>query len=174
MEEQIIIVDENDQQIGMGGKLKVHQDGALHRALSLYIFNDQDELMLQQRAKDKYHCGGLWTNTTCSHPRIDEDLSDAAHRRLQEEMGFDTEMKKVGEYTYKVAFENGLTEHEYVHVFIGRYNDEPNLNPEEAMNWKWIKIEELENAIKKDSNAYTYWMKKALPSVKEALAHKLV
>lgn len=169
MEEQIILVDEQDQQIGTEGKLKTHQDGALHRAYSIYIFNDQNELMLQQRAKDKYHCGGLWTNTTCSHPRADEDLVNSAHRRLKEEMGFDTEVKKIGEYIYKVSFDNGLTEHEYIHVFIGRYNQEPHLNLAEAMNWKWMKIEDLEKAIEEDPNSYTYWMKKALPLVKEAL-----
>jgi len=174
MEEQIIIVDENDQQIGMGGKLKVHQDGSLHRAFSIYIFNDQDELMLQQRAKDKYHCGGLWTNTTCSHPRIDEDLSAAAHRRLKEEMGFDTDLKKVTEFIYKVGFDNGLTEHEYLHVFIGRYNKDPQLNPEEVQGWKRIKIEELEKEIEENPKAYTYWMEKTLPFINEALANKLV
>jgi isopentenyl-diphosphate delta-isomerase len=125
--------------------------------------------MLQQRAKSKYHCGGMWTNTTCSHPRPGEDIFEAAHRRLQEEMGFDTDLKKVTEFVYKVPFDNGLTEHEYLHVFIGRYNNAPKLNPEEADDWKWISLNELEQGIETNQEIYTFWMQKALPAVKEAL-----
>ena len=169
MTDNIILVDENDTQIGEGEKLDTHKKGLLHRAFSVYVFNDKDELMLQRRAKEKYHCGGLWTNTTCSHPAVGEEVGAAAHRRLVEEMGFDTELKKVTEFIYKVPFDNGLTEHEYLHVFIGRHNEPPLLNREEAMDWQWITLDKLEQAIESTPAEYTYWMKKTLPFIREAL-----
>lgn len=170
----IILVDENDNQIGTEEKLEAHKQGLLHRAFSLYVFNDNDELMLQRRALDKYHCGGLWTNTTCSHPDAGEEMEVAIHRRLQQEMGFDTDLKKVTEFIYKVPFDNGLTEHEYLHVFIGRYNDSPVLNKEEAMDFKWITLNDLEAEIENSPDQYTYWMKKTLPFIRKALEDKLV
>jgi isopentenyl-diphosphate Delta-isomerase len=169
MPEQLILVDENDQQIGTEEKLEAHKQGLLHRAFSIYIFNDKNELMLQQRALDKYHCGGLWTNTTCSHPRIGEDNLAAAHRRLQEEMGFDTELNKVTELIYKVDFENGLTEHEYLHVYIGRHNKDPKLTPEEANDFQWINLIELERRIDINPKLYSYWMQQTLPHIHKAL-----
>ena len=169
MSEKIILVDEQDQQIGEAEKLQAHKDGALHRAFSVYVFNDKDQLMLQKRDSGKYHCGGMWTNTTCSHPRVGEDVVEAAHRRLQEEMGFDTDLKKVTEFIYRIEFENGLTEHEYLHVFIGRYNQEPQLNPEEAEDWKWISLDDLDQEITNNPTLYTYWMKKTLPHIRKTL-----
>jgi len=169
MPEQIILVDERDSQIGTIEKLEGHKKGLLHRAFSIYIFNDNDELMLQQRAKTKYHCGGIWTNTTCSHQRENEEHDAAPHRRLKEEMGFDTELIKVTELIYKVDFDNGLTEHEYLHVYIGRYNSAPILNPDEADDWRWIKLEQLETEIEANPKAYSYWMKKTLPHIHKAL-----
>lgn len=169
MSEQIILVDKNDEQIGTGEKLDVHKKGLLHRAFSIYIFNTENKLMLQKRTSDKYHCGGLWTNTTCSHPRMGEKMEDAIHRRLQEEMGFDTELEKVTEFIYKVPFDNGLTEHEYLHVYFGRYNQPPDPNPKEAEDWKWITISDLEKAIETEKDSYTYWMKKTLPFIKKHL-----
>ena len=169
MSEQIILVDEKDQQIGTEEKLEAHKKGLLHRAFSIYIFNDQNELLLQQRSMNKYHCGGIWTNTTCSHPRVDEDNLDAAHRRLSEEMGFDTKLTKVTEFIYKVDFENGLTEHEYLHVFIGRYNNDPMPNPNEASDFQWLDLVELERRIGINPKLFSYWMQETLPHIHKAL-----
>lgn len=120
MTENVILVDKNDQPIGQGEKTAVHKAGQLHRAFSILIFNDKGKLLLQQRAKGKYHCPRLWSNTCCSHPRPGEDILVAAHRRLQEEMGFDCPLEDKFSFIYKVKFDNGLTEHEYDHVLIGK------------------------------------------------------
>ena len=165
MKEEIILVDKNDREIGTGEKMKVHQDGKLHRAFSIFIFNSKNEMLLQKRSKAKYHCGGLWTNTCCSHPRKGELLEEATHRILREEMGFDCELKEVGDFIYKAKFNNGLTEHEYDHVFTGKFDGAPNLNPEEADDYKWIDLEKLKNEIKKNSNDFTVWFKIALEKV---------
>ena len=165
MLEEIILVDENDKEIGIGEKMKVHQDGKLHRAFSIFVFNSKNEMLLQKRAKVKYHCGGLWTNTCCSHPRKGELLEEATHRRLREEMGFDCELKEVGDFIYKAKFDNGLTEHEYDHVFTGKFDGAPNLNPEEADDYKWIGLEELKKEIKKTPADFTVWFKIAMEKV---------
>ncbi len=163
MTEKVILVDEDDNKIGTEEKLKAHQDGGkLHRCFSIFIFNDKGELMLQKRAEQKYHCPDLWTNTCCSHPRPGEPLEEAAHRRIKEEMGFDCPMEEKFTFTYKADFENGLTEHEYDHVYIGKYNGEPDPNPEEAGDWKWIKPKKLNQDIEKNPERYTPWFKKAL------------
>jgi len=148
MEDRVILVDENDQEIGTEEKMQAHIDAKLHRAFSIYIFNSKGELLLHQRAKEKYHCGGLWTNTCCSHPRQDESLEDATKRRLREEMGMGAELKKILNFIYKKSFSNGLTEHEHLHVFIGKSDKDPNPDPEEAEDWKWINIKELKEDIK--------------------------
>src|SRR4030042_6476736 len=129
--EFIILVDENDNFLGTEEKLKVHKEGKLHRAFSVFIFNSKGELLMQKRAKDKYHSGGLWANTACGHPRANESLVDAAHRRLFEEMGFDCELKEIYKFHYNVRFENGLIENEMDHVFMGKFEDKPNPSPEE-------------------------------------------
>lgn len=163
MTEKVILVDEDDNRIGTEEKLKAHQDGGkLHRCFSIFIFNDDGELMLQKRAEDKYHCGGLWTNTCCSHPRPSETVEEAVHRRIKEEMGFDCPMEEAFTFTYKADFENGLTEHELDHVYIGRYNGEPDPNSEEAGDWKWIETDELKQDIEENPNKYTPWLKIAL------------
>ena len=161
----VILVDENDNEIGVEEKIKAHEDGKLHRAFSIFIFNSNGEMLLQQRAKNKYHSGGLWTNACCSHPRPNEKIEDAVHSRLMEEMGFDTELKEVFSFIYNAKFDNGLTEHELDHVFIGRYNGEVKPNPEEADDYKWAKIEWLENDVKLHPDKYTVWFKIALPKV---------
>ncbi len=159
MIEQIILVDKNDNQVGVGEKLDVHIKGSLHRAFSVFIFNSKGELMLQKRAVTKYHGGGLWTNTCCGHPRPDEDVRSAAMRRLKEEMGFSCYLQKMFDYVYKVKLDKGMTEHEFLHVFRGTYDGKPVLNPLEADGWKWVDVKELKNDIKKNPGIYTPWFK---------------
>ena len=159
MKDKVVLVDENDKEVGIGEKLSVHQEGKLHRAFSIFIFNSGKALLLQKRIKAKYHSGGLWANTCCSHPRPGETTIEAAHRRLNEELGFDCELKEVFSFTYQVKFINNLFEHEYDHVFIGKYNGEPSPNPEEVCDWKWINVEELRRDIQENPDAYAYWLR---------------
>lgn len=158
-EEQVILVNENNEQIGLMPKMEAHEKAVLHRAFSVFIFNDSNELMLQQRALDKYHSPGLWTNTCCSHQRDGETNIAAGKRRLIEEMGFTTELKESISFIYKAPFDNGLTEHEYDHVLLGTYNDEPIINPEEVASWKWMKIEDVKVDIALHPEQYTEWFK---------------
>lgn len=157
--EYVILVDENDQEIGTMEKQEAHEKGLLHRAFSVFIFNEKKELLLQQRALTKYHSAGLWTNTCCSHPRIGETIEKAAHRRLMEEMGFDCELSTKTSFIYKAAFENGLTEHEFDHVLVGSFNGEINFNPTEVKNFKWINLEELQIDLLQNNQNYTAWFK---------------
>lgn len=159
MSENIILVDENDQEIGTMEKMQAHREARLHRAFSVFIFNSKGETMLQQRALSKYHSGGLWTNTVCSHPRSGETLEGAVHRRLQEEMGFDCEVKEVFSFVYKVPIDQGLSEHEFDHVFVGNFDEEPQLNPEEAESYTWVTIAELKKNIIEHPKQYTEWVK---------------
>lgn len=158
-EEMVILVNENDKKIGLMAKQEAHVKALLHRAFSVFIFNDKNELMLQQRAFDKYHSPGLWTNTCCSHQRDGESNIDAGKRRLKEEMGFESELKETISFIYKAPFDNGLTEHEYDHILIGFYNETPNLNPDEAANWKWMSVEDIKKDISKNPGNYTAWFK---------------
>ena len=157
MEEQVILVDEQDNPVGLMPKLEAHQKALLHRAFSVFIFNDKGELMLQQRAKHKYHSPGLWTNTCCSHQREGESNVQAGKRRLQEEMGFTTELREVTSFIYKAPFDNGLTEHEFDHVLLGYYEDDPEINPDEVASWKWMPLEEVKNNIDNHPDIYTVW-----------------
>ena len=157
--EQVILVDSEDNQIGVEEKLKAHQDAKLHRAFSIYIFNSRGELLIQQRALGKYHCPGIWANTCCSHPRPDDKLEDAVHRRLVEEMGFDTELSEVMKFVYKVEFENGLTENEFLHVLIGEADASVVMNPEEVNDYRWISISDLKKDIAENPDKYAYWFK---------------
>ena len=165
MPEFILTVDKNDNIIGKEEKIKTHQLGKLHRAFSIFVFNSKGELLLQRRAKTKYHSGGLWTNTCCSHPRVGETLEKSIHRRLKEEMGFDCELKEIFSFIYKVKFDNGLFEHEYDHVFIGNFDGEPNPNPEEVDEWKWVDLEELKGDIRENPDNYTYWLKVSIDKI---------
>ncbi len=158
-EEKVILVNENDEQIGLMPKLEAHQKAVLHRAFSVFVINSKNELMLQQRARHKYHSPGLWTNTCCSHQRDGESNIAAGTRRLQEEMGFTTKLKDTVSFIYKAPFDNGLTEHEYDHVLVGTYEDDPMINPEEVADWKWMPIEEVKNDISKQPELYTEWFK---------------
>lgn len=165
MVEEVILVDENDKEVGFMEKMEAHEKALLHRAFSIFIFNSKGELMIHQRALEKYHSGGLWTNTCCSHPRKEESVEQAAHRRLQEEMGFDCELKEVFSFIYKAELDQGLTEHELDHVLIGEYNDTPNLNPAEVADWKFIGMKELKEDIVVNADSYTIWFKIALEEV---------
>ena len=158
-EEQVILVNENDEKIGLMPKMEAHEKALLHRAFSVFIFNDNHELMLQQRAKDKYHSPGLWTNTCCSHQRDGESSIAAGKRRLQEEMGFVTDLKETTSFIYKAPFDNGLTEHEYDHILVGNYNDAPIPNPNEVSDWKWMSLEAVKNDIENNPESYTAWFK---------------
>ena len=157
--ENVILVDEKDNQVGLMSKLEAHQKGLLHRAFSVFIFNSDYELLLQKRASSKYHSGGLWTNTCCSHPRDGEDTIDAANRRLYEEMGIKTSLRKVFDFIYKAELDNNLTENEFDHVFYGVYNNDPVLNIEEADDFKWIDMETLKNDIDSNPDQFTVWFK---------------
>ncbi len=168
--EKIILVDENDNETGTEEKIKAHKEARLHRAFSIFIFNSKGKLLIHKRTKTKYHSGGLWTNTCCSHPRPGEATEQAAHRRLKEEMGFDCDLKEIFTFIYKKQFENGLTEHELDHVFLGKCDAEPDPDPEEAEEWKWADTEELKNDMKKNPDKYTYWFRLSLERVLDAFA----
>ena len=163
--DRVVLVDENDRAIGIEGKLEAHQQGLLHRAFSAFIFNDRGELLLQQRAFNKYHGAGLWTNTCCSHPQWQEDILCAAKDRLDFEMGLKCSLKYSHAFTYKVDVENGLIEHEYDHVFVGYSNQEPIINTDEVQNFKWCHTEEILNDIRLNPLQYTKWFKMALPTL---------
>lgn len=157
--EQVILVDENDNEIGLMEKMQAHKEARLHRAFSVFIFNSKNELMLHKRAAGKYHSGGLWTNTCCSHPAPGEETETAAHRRLIEEMGFDCPVKEVFSFKYCRKLDNELTENELDHVFTGYYEKNPQPNPEEVEDWCWISHKELQTSIRNAPQNYTEWFK---------------
>jgi len=159
IEEQVILVNEKDEQIGLMPKMEAHEKAVLHRAFSVFVFNDKNELMLQQRAAEKYHSPLLWTNSCCSHQRNGESNIEAGKRRLQEEMGFVCELEEVTSFIYKAPFANGLTEHELDHIMIGYYNDNPIINREEVESFKWMTVEEVKNDMLKHPEVYTEWFK---------------
>ncbi len=159
IEENVILVNQNDEQIGLMPKLEAHEKALLHRAFSVFILNSKNEIMLQQRAHQKYHSPLLWTNTCCSHQREGETNIEAGGRRLFEEMGFKTELKELFHFIYKAPFDNGLTEHELDHVMIGYFNEDPSINHDEVEDWKWMKIEDVREDIEKQSEIYTVWFK---------------
>jgi isopentenyl-diphosphate Delta-isomerase len=160
--EKVVLVNKKDEEIGLEEKLKAHKKALLHRAFSIFIFNFKGDMLLQKRAKEKYHCGSLWTNTCCSHPRQKEATDKAAHRRLKEEMGFDCELLEIFTFHYKAKFENGLKENEIDHVFIGFYDKNPKINKKEADDYRWVSIKTLENEIKKNPERFTPWLKIAM------------
>ncbi len=158
-EEQVILVNENDEQIGLMPKMEAHEKAVLHRAFSVFIFNSKNELMLQQRAAHKYHSPLLWTNTCCSHQRDGETNIEAGTRRLQEEMGFTTSLKETTSFIYKAPFDNGLTEHELDHIMVGYYEQAPVINPDEVEVWKWMPLEDIRADIAAQPELYTAWFK---------------
>jgi isopentenyl-diphosphate delta-isomerase len=159
----VILVDENDTEVGFSYKLKAHQDGLLHRAISVFVHH-KGALLLQQRALDKYHSAGLWSNTCCSHPRPGESISEAAHRRLQEEMNIDIELTYRGFFIYRSVYDNGLIEHELDHVFSGELKDKNayRINPHEAQNARWVSVATLKKDLLTNPNCYTSWLHQAL------------
>ena len=159
MEEFVVLVDQDDQKLGLMEKQQAHVAGLLHRAFSVFVFNSKGELMIQQRAASKYHSPTLWTNTCCSHPRDNETYKQAAHRRLEEEMGFDCELEYKFNFIYKAHLENDLIEHELDHVFIGTFDDEPKLNPDEVMAYRWVELDDLKKDMEKNPQNYTAWFK---------------
>lgn len=159
---EIILLNEADEAVGTGQKLWVHQQGLLHRAFSVLIFNNNNELLIHQRALDKYHSGGLWTNTCCGHPNVGEDVKAAAERRLGEEMGFTTGLDFLYKFHYKVTFENGLTENEIDHVFIGVYNEPFEVNPVEVIDYKWVSMAAITQEVIRNPENYTVWFRKIL------------
>ena len=159
MEEQVILVDQEDNPRGLMPKMEAHEKAELHRAFSVFIFNDKNELMLQQRAKHKYHSPLLWTNTCCSHQRDGESNIQAGKRRLFEEMGFVTDIKEVFSFIYKAPFDNGLTEHELDHVMVGYYNEDPIINRDEVEAFKWMTLDDVRTDIKNNPGLYTAWFK---------------
>lgn len=158
-EENVILVNQFDEQIGTMPKMEAHRKAVLHRAFSVFIMNSKGETMLQQRAAEKYHSPMLWTNTCCSHQRVGETNIEAGKRRLQEEMGFDTELKELFNFIYKAPFDNGLTEHELDHVMMGHYEEDPKINTEEVASWKWMRPEAIKNDISQAPENYTAWFK---------------
>jgi isopentenyl-diphosphate delta-isomerase len=164
--EQVVLVDKNDNEIGIEEKIRAHENGGkLHRAFSIFIFNSKGEMLLQLRSVKKYHFGGLLTNTCCSHPRPGESLEHAIHRKLKQEFGFDTELKEKFSFTYQADFDNGLSEHEFDHVFIGTFDGEPKPNPEEIDDFKWIDMEELKKDVNENPEKYAPWFKIAIDQV---------
>ena len=172
MGDQIVLVDKDDREVGKAEKMAVHKKGLLHRAFSVLVFNSKGELLLQQRAKEKYHCGGLWTNTCCSHPRKGETVSQAAHRRLLEEMGVDCELEEIFSFSYRVDFPNGLTENEFDHVLMGKSDDQPKPDPKEVEQWRWVSLRALRTEIRKNPEIYTYWFKILIEKLPEKFIKK--
>lgn len=169
IENEVILVDANDQAIGTMEKMEAHRKALLHRAISVFIFNEKGEWLLQQRTHEKYHSKGLWTNTSCSHPSPGEDSLAAANRRLCEEMGMKAELKEIFSFTYQQELENGLTEHEFDHVFVGHSDDIPQLNPDEVMDYKYMSTSDLLSDVAKHPKQYTAWFKLIYKRVAEQL-----
>jgi len=156
---KIILVDENDKQIGVATKKETHEQGLMHRCFSILVFNNKNELLMQQRAKEKYHSGGLWANTCCSHPEPGEEILEAAKKRLKEEMGFNCELQEDFVFHYRTEFDNGLIEDEVDHVLIGSYNGEVIPNPGEVDDFKWMKVEDIKQDMQEYPQEYASWFK---------------
>ncbi|MHC5353599.1 isopentenyl-diphosphate Delta-isomerase [Myroides sp. LJL115] len=158
-QELVVLVNEQNEQIGLMEKIEAHEKALLHRAFSVFILNSKNEIMLQQRAAHKYHSPLLWANTCCSHQREAETNIQAGKRRLQEEMGFEVELKDLFSFIYKAPFDNGLTEHELDHVMVGYSDNEPTINPDEVAQWKWMSIEDIKQDMVDNPQIYTEWFK---------------
>lgn len=157
MTTDVILVDALDNEIGTEEKLLAHQKGSLHRAFSVFVINQKDELLLQQRASGKYHSANLWTNTCCSHPSKGDSLEKAAKKRLAEEMGFTCDLHYLFAFTYRAEFPNGLIEHELDHIFLGFYEEDPRPNSQEVQNWEWKDIHQLKKEVEVQPEKYTVW-----------------
>lgn len=162
MNDRVILVDEKDRPLGTAEKLAAHADGKLHRAFSVFVLNERGETLLQRRAATKYHSPLLWSNSCCSHPRPGESTWDAAHRRLEEELGFDCPLEPAGAFLYRADVGGGLVEHEYDHLFIGSWNGTPTPAPEEVDDWRWISLPALRREVARSPERFTFWMRAAL------------
>ena len=171
---QVILVNESDTTIGKMDKMQAHEKGMLHRAFSIFIFNEKGDMLLQQRALSKYHSAGLWTNACCSHPQPGESTAEAAHRRLTEELGFDTEIKEAFDFIYKTNFDNGLTEHEFDHVFIGNYHGQVIPDEKEVKDYSYMSMDTIRSGLQSHPHKYTSWFKIAFPKLEDYLAATLV
>lgn len=167
MNQQVILVDERDNATGTMEKMEAHQQGLLHRAFSVFIFNSNSEMLLQQRAMEKYHSAGLWSNTCCSHPGPGEDIKKSALKRLKEEMGFETPIFKVFDFVYKAGFENGLMEFEYDHVFAGVFDGPVSPDPHEVMNHRHRSMAAISRDLATEPQRYTAWFHLAFPRIEE-------
>ncbi len=165
--QEVILVNEFDEPVGTMEKMAAHEQALLHRAFSVFIFNSDGLMLLQQRAEGKYHSPGLWTNACCSHPFPGEAVEDAAIRRLQEELGFTTTLKKAFHFTYKAEFDNGLTEHEFDHVFTGIYDGPMELNPDEVSEIVYKSMDEIESSLQLVPHKFTAWFLIAFPQLKQ-------
>ena len=170
--EQVILVNDHDEWVGAAEKMKAHKDGLLHRAFSVFIMNSDNEVLLHQRASDKYHSGGLWTNACCSHPRVGESTLAAAHRRLQEEMGFDCDVEQIFTYMYQAEVGNGLTEHEYDHIYFGYYDGHVNANKNEVQDHIYISITEVTCWLEKRPEQFTKWFRMIWPEFLKYFAER--
>jgi isopentenyl-diphosphate delta-isomerase type 1 len=174
--DQVILVNTEDQPVGVMGKQEAHLTASLHRAISVFVFRFKPtgewELLLQQRADHKYHCGGLWTNTCCSHPQPEEDTGAAAESRLFEELGLSLRLQPAGHFIYRAAFSNGLTEHEFDHVFVGLVSEAPTLHvdPNEVQSVQWISETRLHQQLAETPEVFTPWFSKALVIALEGLS----
>jgi len=164
-EDRVILVDPDDRELGAAPKLDVHHSGALHRAFSIFVFDERGALLLQRRARGKYHSGGLWTNTCCGHPRPGEATADAGRRRLREEMGFTCPLTPVGTFTYRATVGDGLVEHELDHVLVGQHGGVPIPDPAEVSAWRRMPVPELEDALRRTPGRFTAWLRLALTVV---------
>ena len=165
--DEVILVNEQDEQSGTIGKLEAHQRALLHRAFSVFIFNKKGQMLLQQRAYTKYHSGGLWSNACCSHPRPGEETIGAAQRRLKEELGFETVLHKIFHFTYKTSFPNGLTEHEFDHVYTGVYDGDVTPDTMEVSNYTFKSMQEIGDNLQLSPQKYTAWFQIAFPKIME-------
>ena len=157
--EEVVLVDENDSPVGRAEKVDAHAGAKLHRAFSVFVFDSAGRLLIQKRAKAKYHSGGLWSNTCCSHPRPGEPTESAARRRLGEEMGFDCEITKVFDLVYYTELDNNLFEHEYDHVFVGRFDGSPRPDAGEVEDWRWMDVQALAGDLQENPHLYSYWLR---------------
>lgn len=167
MMEQVILVDSENKQLGTMEKMEAHRKGLLHRAFSIFIFNSVGEMLIHKRAAGKYHCGGMWTNAVCSHPRPGENQSQALKRKMKQEMGFSTEVNKVFDFTYRADLDNGLIEHEYDEVFYGTYEGEFSPNPGEVEAYRYVSIQEIKEEIRMNPNLFTPWFRLLLERISE-------
>jgi isopentenyl-diphosphate delta-isomerase len=157
--QQVVLVDERDREIGVMEKMEAHQKALLHRAFSVFVYNSKGEMLLQRRAPQKYHSGGLWTNACCSHPGPGDQIEQAAEKRLQEELGFSITLTKAFDFIYKVSFDNGLTEYEFDHVLTGIYDGDILPDPEEVADYCFLPVEDIQASFNAHPGQYTEWFK---------------